>query len=34
MPHPEDHIEDRQRPFGVGGQLGLAVFRSIVEAVR
>ncbi len=34
MPHPEDHVLDRQRPFGGPGRLGLALFASLIQGVR
>jgi phosphoribosylformylglycinamidine synthase len=34
MPHPEDHILDRQRPFGPPGQRGSALFESMYRDLR
>lgn len=34
MPHPEDHIRHRQRPFGPPGQSGLALFTAMHRAVQ
>ncbi len=31
MPHPEDHILSIQNPLGGHGQLGLALFRSMIQ---
>ncbi len=33
MPHPEDHIRPVQRPHGPNGQLGLALFTALRNAV-
>jgi len=33
MPHPEDHILAVQRPHGTDGQLGLALFSALRDAV-
>jgi phosphoribosylformylglycinamidine synthase len=34
MPHPEDHIDPRQDPFGVPGRLGLVLFEALVDRAR
>lgn len=34
MPHPEDHVEDAQDPYGVGGRSGLPLFRALVDRAR
>ena len=34
MPHPEDSIWPVQNPLGGAGQLGLAIFQAMIEALR
>jgi phosphoribosylformylglycinamidine synthase I len=34
MPHPEDHVDAAQDPFGVSGRSGLPLFRSLVDRAR
>jgi phosphoribosylformylglycinamidine synthase len=34
MPHPEDHIDESQDPYGRRGRLGLALFEALVERAR
>ncbi len=34
MPHPEDHLAPIQNPLGGSGRLGLALFRTMIRAMR
>jgi phosphoribosylformylglycinamidine synthase len=34
MPHPEDHIDPAQDPWGRPGRLGLALFQALVDRAR
>ena len=34
MPHPEDHVVPVQNPLGGTGQLGIALFRAMIDAAR
>jgi phosphoribosylformylglycinamidine synthase len=34
MPHPEDHVVPIQNPLGESRRLGLALFRTMIEAIQ